>query len=142
MNITQALVDHHGVLRQLFEQSKTNIAVAEDFIRHLTVNHTMEEKYFYDILKGDPQAHNKALEAVNEHECYPLHHRILHLPDPRAGGGDSLYRTLAFAPQIFVPFSERALMKGPFFSTESPEIHGSQSLWAEKGGIKKGKGLR
>jgi hemerythrin superfamily protein len=72
MNITQALVEHHGVLRQLFEQSKTNIAVAEDFIRHLIVHHTMEERYFYDILEGEPQAHEKALEAVNEHHIIEL----------------------------------------------------------------------
>jgi hypothetical protein len=72
MNITQALVDHHGVLRQLFEQSKTNIAVAEDYIRHLTVHHTMEEKYFYDILEGEPQARKKSLEAVNEHHIIEM----------------------------------------------------------------------
>jgi hypothetical protein len=72
MNITQALVDHHGVLRQLFEQSKTNIAVADEFVRHLIVHHTMEEKYFYDILEGEPQAHKKALEAVNEHHIIEL----------------------------------------------------------------------
>jgi hemerythrin-like domain-containing protein len=72
MNITQELVTHHGVLRQLFEQSKTNIAVADDFIRHLIVHHTMEEKYFYDILEGEPQAHEKALEAVNEHHIIEL----------------------------------------------------------------------
>jgi hemerythrin-like domain-containing protein len=72
MNITQALVDHHGVLRQLFEQAKTNIAAADEFIRHLTVHHTMEEKYFYDILEGEPQAHKKALEAVNEHHIIEM----------------------------------------------------------------------
>jgi hemerythrin-like domain-containing protein len=72
MNITQALVDHHGILRQLFEQSKTNLTVADDFLRHLTVHHTMEERYFYDILEREPQAHAKALEAVNEHHIIEL----------------------------------------------------------------------
>lgn len=72
MNITQELVAHHGVLRQLFEQSKTNMAVADDFLRNLIVHHTMEEKYFYDILEGEPQAHEKALEAVNEHHIIEL----------------------------------------------------------------------
>jgi len=72
MKITQELVEHHGVLRQLFEQSKTNIAVADEFLRNLIIHHTMEEKYFYDILEGEPQAHEKALEAVNEHHIIEL----------------------------------------------------------------------
>jgi hypothetical protein len=72
MNITQELVTHHGVLRQLFEQSKTNIAVADDFLRNLIVHHTMEEKYFYDLLEQETQAHEKALEAVNEHHIIEL----------------------------------------------------------------------
>ena len=72
MNITQALVDHHGVLRQLFAQSKTNIAVAEDFIRHLIVHHTMEERYFYDLLEKEAQAHEMALEGVNEHHIIEM----------------------------------------------------------------------
>ena len=72
MNITQALVDHHGVLRQLFEQSKTNTAVADEFLRNLIVHHTMEEKYFYDILEKEAQAHEMALEGVNEHHIIEL----------------------------------------------------------------------
>ena len=72
MNITQALADHHGVLRQLFEQSKTNIPVADEFVRQLIVHHTIEEKYFYDILEREPQAHKIALEAVNEHHIIEL----------------------------------------------------------------------
>lgn len=72
MNITQELIAHHGVMRQLFEQSKTNNAVADDFVRNLIVHHTMEEKYFYDILEGEAQAHEKALEAVNEHHIIEL----------------------------------------------------------------------
>ena len=72
MNITQALVDHHGVLRQLFQQAKTNIAVADEFLRNLIVHHTMEEKYFYDILEKEAQARNMALEGVNEHHIIEL----------------------------------------------------------------------
>jgi hemerythrin-like domain-containing protein len=72
MNITQALVDHHGVLRQLFEQSKTNIAVADEFLRNLIVHHTMEEKYFYDFLEKEAQAHAMALEGVNEHHIIEM----------------------------------------------------------------------
>jgi hemerythrin-like domain-containing protein len=72
MNITQALVAHHGVLRQLFEQSKTNIATADQYIRHLTVHHTMEEKYFYDLIEGENQTHAVALEGVNEHHIIEL----------------------------------------------------------------------
>jgi len=72
MNITQALVDHHGVLRQLFEQSKTNIAVADEFIRNLIVHHTLEEKYFYDFLEKEAPAHALALEGVNEHHIIEM----------------------------------------------------------------------
>jgi hemerythrin-like domain-containing protein len=72
MNITQALVAHHGVLRQLFEQAKTNVAVADEVIRHLTVHHTMEERYFYDIIEGQPLSHDMALEGVNEHHIIEL----------------------------------------------------------------------
>jgi hemerythrin-like domain-containing protein len=72
MNITQALVDHHGVLRQLFEQSKTNIAVADEFLRNLIVHHTMEEKYFYDFLEKELQARKMALEGVNEHHIIEM----------------------------------------------------------------------
>jgi hypothetical protein len=32
----------------------------------------MEEKYFYDILEGEAQAHKKALEAVNEHHIIEM----------------------------------------------------------------------
>jgi hypothetical protein len=72
MNITNALVAHHKTLRQLFEQSKTDPNVFDEFIRHLTVHHTMEEKYFYDLLQEEPQARHDALEAVNEHHIIEL----------------------------------------------------------------------
>jgi hemerythrin-like domain-containing protein len=72
MDITAVLIEHHTTLRQLFEQSKTQIDAFEDFIHHLTVHHTMEEKYFYDILEQEAQAHKDALEAVNEHHIIEM----------------------------------------------------------------------
>jgi hemerythrin-like domain-containing protein len=72
MNITDALTSHHGILRQLFEQSKTDPSVFDEFIHNLVVHHTMEEKYFYDVLEAQPQARPDALEAVNEHHIIEL----------------------------------------------------------------------
>jgi hemerythrin superfamily protein len=72
MNIVDALTSHHGVLRQLFEQSKMDPTVFDEFIRNLTVHHTMEEKYFYDFLEAQPQGRHDALEAVNEHHIIEL----------------------------------------------------------------------
>ncbi len=72
MNITIALTEHHTILRQLFEQSMSQPEVFDNFIHHLTVHHTMEEKYFYDILEKESQAHHDALEAVNEHHIIEL----------------------------------------------------------------------
>lgn len=72
MNIVDALTSHHGVLRQLFEQSKTDPTVFDEFVRNLTVHHTMEEKYFYDFLEAQPQGRHDALEAVNEHHIIEL----------------------------------------------------------------------
>ena len=72
MNIVEVLTSHHGVLRQLFEDSKIDPNIFDEFIRHLTVHHTMEEKYFYDILETQPQARPDALEAVNEHHIIEL----------------------------------------------------------------------
>jgi hypothetical protein len=72
MSITNELVAHHTTLRQLYAQSENNPEVFEDFTRHLIVHHTMEEKYFYDILKSIPEAEHDALEAVNEHHIIEL----------------------------------------------------------------------
>jgi hemerythrin-like domain-containing protein len=72
MSIVEALTNHHGVLRQLFEQSKSNPKFFDEFIHNLTVHHTMEEKYFYDILETESQARDDALEAVNEHHIIEL----------------------------------------------------------------------
>jgi len=72
MDVVDALVSHHAVLRQLYLQSETNPDMFDEFMRHLVVHHTMEEKYFYDLLEGFPQAHRDALEAVNEHHIIEL----------------------------------------------------------------------
>jgi hypothetical protein len=72
MSITNELVAHHTTLRQLYAQSENNPEVFDDFTRHLIVHHTMEEKYFYDILKTIPEAEHDALEAVNEHHIIEL----------------------------------------------------------------------
>jgi hemerythrin superfamily protein len=72
MDITAVLTEHHTVLRQLYEQSMSQQEVFDEFMRQLTVHHTMEEKYFYDILELESQARHDALEAVNEHHIIEL----------------------------------------------------------------------
>jgi hemerythrin-like domain-containing protein len=72
MNIADALVDHHNVLRNLYRQSEADPAVFPEFVRHLIVHHTMEEKYFYDLLEQVATARHDALEAVNEHHIIEL----------------------------------------------------------------------
>lgn len=72
MNIVDALVDHHGVLRDLYRQSEADPGVFDTFIRHLVIHHTMEEKYFYDYLEKVASARHDALEAVNEHHIIEL----------------------------------------------------------------------
>jgi hemerythrin-like domain-containing protein len=72
MNIINALVAHHTVLRQLYQHSENNPDMFEEFIRHLIVHHTMEEKYFYDLLEEIGEAQHDALEAVNEHHIIEL----------------------------------------------------------------------
>ncbi|MGD8991149.1 MAG: hemerythrin domain-containing protein [Desulfobacterales bacterium] len=72
MSIIDNLVSHHGVLRQLFNKSMNDPQVFEEFMRHLVVHHTLEEKYFYDILQTFPEAEHDALEAVNEHHIIEL----------------------------------------------------------------------
>ena len=70
--ITNELVAHHATLRQLYAQSENDPNAFEEFTRHLIVHHTMEEKYFYDILKMIPDAEHDSLEAVNEHHIIEL----------------------------------------------------------------------
>jgi hemerythrin-like domain-containing protein len=72
MNIVDALVGHHNVLRNLYRQSETDPEVFEQFMQHLIVHHTMEEKYFYDLLEQVASARHDALEAVNEHHIIEL----------------------------------------------------------------------
>ncbi len=72
MSITHELVAHHTTLRQLYAQSENDPQAFEEFTRHLIVHHTMEEKYFYDILKMIPGAEHDSLEAVNEHHIIEL----------------------------------------------------------------------
>ncbi len=70
--ITNELVAHHTILRQLYAQSENDPNAFEEFTRHLIVHHTMEEKYFYDILTKIPEAEHGSLEAVNEHHIIEL----------------------------------------------------------------------
>ena len=70
--ITDELVAHHTTLRQLYAQSENDPTVFQEFTRHLIVHHTMEEKYFYDILTTIPEAEHGSLEAVNEHHIIEL----------------------------------------------------------------------
>jgi hemerythrin-like domain-containing protein len=72
MYITQALTDHHQVLRQLYQASQTDPTKYAEFTRHLIVHHTMEERYFYDLMEQIQAARHDALEAVNEHHIIEL----------------------------------------------------------------------
>ena len=72
MNVVEALIAHHTVLRQLYRQTETNPQFFEEFIHNLVVHHTMEEKYFYDLLQRFDQAEHDALEAVNEHHIIEM----------------------------------------------------------------------
>ncbi len=72
MDIITALVDHHTTLRQLYAASENDPSQFAEFSRHLVVHHTMEEKYFYDLLEMKADARHDALEAVNEHHIIEL----------------------------------------------------------------------
>ena len=72
MDIIDALVGHHQELRQLYEESENNPDRFVEFVRHLVVHHTMEEKYFYDLLQKIADARHDSLEAVNEHHIIEL----------------------------------------------------------------------
>lgn len=72
MNIVDALVGHHTVLRNLYMKSEGDPHAFGEFVRHLIVHHTMEEKYFYDFLEQVTSARHDALEAVNEHHIIEL----------------------------------------------------------------------
>ena len=72
MNVVEALIAHHATLRQLYRQAEANPRQFDTFIQHLVVHHTMEEKYFYDLLQGFEEAEHGSLEAVNEHHIIEM----------------------------------------------------------------------
>ncbi len=72
MEIIDALVSHHQELRQLYRASESDPEQFDHFVRHLVVHHTMEERYFYDLLQDIADARHDALEAVNEHHIIEL----------------------------------------------------------------------
>lgn len=67
MDIIDANVTHHKVLRQLYIKSENDLTLFDELFRHLVIHHTTEEKYFYDLLETIPETLHDALEAVNEH---------------------------------------------------------------------------
>ncbi len=72
MDIIDALVGHHQELRKLYQASESDAGRFAEFVRHLVVHHTMEEKYFYDLLQKVADARHDSLEAVNEHHIIEL----------------------------------------------------------------------
>lgn len=72
MDIIDALVEHHGILRDLAIQAEKDLNSFDEFKKHLVVHHTMEEKYFYDFLEQVKSARKESLEAVNEHHIIEL----------------------------------------------------------------------
>lgn len=72
MRITDALTADHQVLRDLLTQGETDPAKAREAITRLVIHHTLEEKFFYDVLAQVAQAEHDAVEAVNEHHIIEL----------------------------------------------------------------------
>lgn len=72
MNVVEALIAHHTTLRQLYSQAEAHPDEFDTFIHHLIVHHTMEEKYFYDLLCSFNAAEHGSLEAVNEHHIIEM----------------------------------------------------------------------
>ena len=117
MSITNELVAHHTTLRQLYAQSENDPKVFDEFTRHLVVHHTMEEKYFYDILKTIPEAEHDALEAVNEHhiiemiikdaEGFPSEHE--HFPIKIEGLGEYTTHHLDEEEMEIFPMSQQVM---------------------------------
>ena len=117
MSITNELVAHHTTLRQLYAQSENDPQAFEEFTRHLIVHHTMEEKYFYDILKTIPEAEHDSLEAVNEHhiieliikdaEGFPRDHR--HFPIKIEGLGEYTTHHLDEEEMEIFPLSQQVM---------------------------------
>ncbi|MBT8367163.1 MAG: hemerythrin domain-containing protein [Deltaproteobacteria bacterium] len=120
MSITNELVAHHTTLRQLYAQSENDPKAFDEFTRHLIVHHTMEEKYFYDILKTIPGAEHDALEAVNEHhiieliikdaEGFPREHG--HFPVKIEGLGEYTTHHLDEEEMDIFPMSQQVISAG------------------------------
>lgn len=72
MNVVDALLNHHDTLRQLYQQAENDPTAFETFVHHLVVHHTMEEKYFYDLLEKFEEAEHASHEAVNEHHIIEM----------------------------------------------------------------------
>lgn len=72
MDIVDVLTEHHDVLRQLGQKAMEDPAAFDEFMQHLVIHHTMEEKYFYDFLEQAKEGEHDALEAVNEHHILEL----------------------------------------------------------------------
>lgn len=117
MSITDELVAHHTTLRQLYAQSANDPQAFDEFTRHLIVHHTMEEKYFYDILQKIAAAEHDALEAVNEHhiieliikdaEGYPREHN--HFPIKIEGLGEYTTHHLDEEEMEIFPMSQQVM---------------------------------
>jgi len=117
MSITNELVAHHATLRQLYAQSESDPQAFDEFTRHLIVHHTMEEKYFYDILKTISEAEHDALEAVNEHhiiemiikdaEGFPREHE--HFPIKIEGLGEYTTHHLDEEEMEIFPMSQQVM---------------------------------
>lgn len=115
MNVVEALTAHHSTLRQLYQKAEQDTAAFEEFIHHLVIHHTMEEKYFYDLLVAFNQAEHDALEAVNEHhiiemiikdaEGFPQDH--LHFPIKIEGLGEYTLHHLDEEEEEIFPLAQQ-----------------------------------
>ena len=72
MDIIEALTAHHATLRHLLRAAENDPSLFDEAVKHLVVHHTMEEKYFYEILVKLPQSRHDALEYINEHHIVDL----------------------------------------------------------------------
>jgi hypothetical protein len=154
MSIINELVAHHTTLRQLYAKSENDPKVFDEFTRHLIVHHTMEEKYFYDILQAIPEAEHDALEAVNEHhiieliikdsEGFPREHE--HFPIKIEGLGEYTTHHLDEEEMEIFPMSQQVIpaedldslgklfveAKNKLLGIELPEVPGAVVTRATK----------
>ena len=158
MSITNELVTHHTTLRQLYAQSEKDPKVFDEFTRHLIVHHTMEEKYFYDILQTIPEAEHDSLEAVNEHhiieliikdaEGFPRDHE--HFPIKIEGLGEYTTHHLDEEEMEIFPMSQQVISpedldtlgklfveaKNKLLGVKLPDVPGSLATYAAKPAIR------